>query len=71
MDLNRIPNAIAFCATAPGVRRSFVAAWLPESLSFAKLRSFFTSSAVQARETRRFCFFVAIITSLKDSQVYR
>jgi hypothetical protein len=26
IDRNRIPNFIAFCATAPGVRRSFLAA---------------------------------------------
>jgi hypothetical protein len=58
IDRNLIPRAIAFCATAPGVRRSFLAAWGPESFSFANVRRFFTSSLDHATNTRRFALTV-------------
>ena len=60
-----MPSALAFCATAPCERPSFFAACRPESRSFAMRRSVFTSSVVQARAMRRFCFPVAMIDSLK------
>jgi hypothetical protein len=47
---------MAFCATAPGVRRSFFAASLPESFSLAKRRRLFTSSFDHAKTKRRFAF---------------
>jgi hypothetical protein len=56
IDLNLTPSFIAFCATAPGVRRSFLAVWGPESFSFAKARKFFTSSLDHAKTKRRFAF---------------
>jgi hypothetical protein len=60
IDRKLIPRAIAFCATAPGVRRSFLAAWGPESLSFANVRKFFTSSFDHATNTRRFAFAINV-----------
>lgn len=44
MDLNLMPSFIAFCATAPRVRRNFFAACVAESLAFARLRKLLTSS---------------------------
>jgi hypothetical protein len=54
MDLNLIPSFIAFCATAPRVRRSFFAACVAESLAFARLRRLLTSSFVHADTVLRF-----------------
>jgi hypothetical protein len=44
MDRNRIPNFIAFWATAPGDRLSFLAVSGPDNRLFANARRFFTSS---------------------------
>jgi hypothetical protein len=49
IERNRIPSFIAFCATAPRVRRSFFPAWVAESLSLARFRRLFTSSFDHAR----------------------
>jgi hypothetical protein len=75
IDRNLIPSAIAFCATAPGVRRSFLAAWGPESLSFANVRRFFTSSFDHATNTRRFAFAINVFlfqsgTSYRRGRLY-
>lgn len=59
IDLNLTPSAIAFCATAPRVRRSFFAASGPESLAFASAFKAFTSSCDHGRITRRFFFAIA------------
>jgi hypothetical protein len=59
IDLNLTPSAIAFCATAPRVRRSFFAATGPESLAFARAFKAFTSSFDHGRITRRFFFAIA------------
>jgi hypothetical protein len=57
IDRNRIPSFIAFCATAPRVRRSFFAAFAADSFAFANARRFFTSSFDHANTTtRRFAF---------------
>jgi hypothetical protein len=56
IDLNRTPNAIAFCATALRVRRNFFATSGPDSLAFARALKVFTSSFDHARTTRRFLF---------------
>jgi hypothetical protein len=56
IDRNLMPNFMAFCATAPGVRPSFLADWGPDSFSFAKARKFFTSSFDHAKTKRRFAF---------------
>jgi hypothetical protein len=56
IDRNLIPSAIAFCATAPGVRLSFFAVAIPDSRLFANARRFFTSSFDHATNTRRFAF---------------
>jgi hypothetical protein len=55
IDRNLMPNFMAFCATAPGVRPSFLADWGPDSFSFAKARKFLTSSFDHAK-TKRFAF---------------
>jgi len=55
-ELNRIPSFIAFCATAPRVRRSFLAACGCDSFAFAYARRFFTSSFDHAEIIRRRCF---------------
>jgi hypothetical protein len=68
IDLNRTPSAIAFCATAPRVRRSFFATWGPESLAFARVLKVFTSSFDHARTTRR--FFFAIVTPQVKEALY-
>jgi hypothetical protein len=60
IDRNLTPRCIAFCETAPRVRRSFFAACGPESFAFAKARRFFTSSFDHGRITLR--VFFAIIT---------
>jgi hypothetical protein len=67
-ELNRTRSAIAFCATAPRVRRSFFATCGPESFAFARALKVFTSSFDQARTTR---FFFATITPQKKSALYR
>jgi hypothetical protein len=54
MDLNLIPSFIAFCATAPRVRRNFFAACVAESLAFARLRRLLTSSFDHADTLLRF-----------------
>jgi hypothetical protein len=54
MDLNLIPSFIAFCATAPRVRRNFFAACVAESLAFARLRKLLTSSFDHADTLLRF-----------------
>jgi exodeoxyribonuclease V alpha subunit len=70
IDRKRIPSAIAFCATAPRVRRSFFAAWVPESRAFAKPRRFLISSLDQARDSRRFRFAVPIVTLTQKNADY-
>jgi hypothetical protein len=45
---------MAFCATAPGVRRSFLAVAAPDNFAFAKARRFFTSSLDHATNLRFF-----------------
>jgi hypothetical protein len=60
IDRNRIPSFIAFCATAPRVRRSFFAAPPAESLSFANARKSFTSSFDHAITARRFAFAIDV-----------
>jgi hypothetical protein len=54
IDRNRIPSFIAFCATAPRVRRSFFAARPAESFSCANARKFFTSCFDHAFTARPF-----------------
>src|ERR1700734_51395 len=56
MDLNLIPSFIAFCATAPRVRRNFFAACVAESLAFARLRKLLTSSFDHADTLLRLLF---------------
>jgi|ERR1700683_1519094 len=57
IDRNRILSFIAFCATAPRVRRSFLAASGCDSFAFAKASRFFTSSFDHANTiTCRFRF---------------
>jgi hypothetical protein len=60
IDRNRIPSFIAFCATAPRVRRSFFAARPAESFAFANARKFFTSSFDQAFTARPFAFAIDV-----------
>jgi hypothetical protein len=66
IDLNLILSFIAFCATAPRDRRSFLPAWVAESLSLARLRRFFTSSVDHARITN---FRFAIHCSLAKAHI--
>jgi hypothetical protein len=61
---------MAFWATAPRVRRSFFAAWVPESRSFAKARRLLISSLDQARDARRFRFAVLITTLTRKDVDY-
>jgi hypothetical protein len=56
IDRNLIPRAIAFCATAPGVRFNLFAVSGPDNRLFANARRFFTSSFDHATDTRRFTF---------------
>jgi hypothetical protein len=56
IDRNLILNFIAFCATAPGVRRSFLATCGPDSFFLANARRFFTSWVDHAEINRRFAF---------------
>ncbi len=56
IDRNLTPNFIAFCATAPGVRRNFLAVTVPDNFAFANARRFFTSSLDHALINRRFDF---------------
>jgi hypothetical protein len=67
LDRNFTPNAIAFCATAPGVRRSFFAVATPDSFAFAKARRFFTSSFDHATNLR---FFTVAIEYLLAKRVH-
>ena len=67
IDRNRIPSFIAFCATAPGERRNFWAATVPESRLFASTRSFFTSSFDHATMVRRFAFATEMPLSKKHA----
>jgi hypothetical protein len=60
------PSFIAFCATAPRVRRSFLATLGPESFAFARVLKSFTSSFDHARTTR---FFFAIIAPQSKASV--
>jgi hypothetical protein len=64
MDLNRTPSAIAFCATAPGVRFNFFAVAEPDNLALANARNIFTSSRDHATTTRFFDFAI-IVSSYK------
>lgn len=63
-----MPNFIAFCATAPGVRRNFLAVAGPDSFDFANARRFFTSSLDQAFITRRFAFAIKIPSPNKGAK---
>jgi len=65
IDRNLTPRCIAFCETAPRVRRSFFATSGPESFAFARARRFFTSSFDHGRITLR--VFFAIITPYMKS----
>jgi len=64
-ERNLTPSNIAFCATAPRVRRNFLATAGPESFAFASALKVFTSSFDHARTTRR--FFLAITNPQRES----
>ncbi|HLZ96346.1 MAG TPA: hypothetical protein VKP66_00280 [Steroidobacteraceae bacterium] len=57
---------IAFCATAPGDRPSFFAAWVPDSRFFANALRFFTSSFDHATNFR-LDFALAMIPPSKNA----
>ena len=55
-----MPSFIAFCDTAPRVRRSFFAVRPAESFAFANARKFFTSSFDHAFIARLFAFAIDV-----------
>lgn len=69
-DLNLTPNAIAFCATALRVRRSFFATCGPESFAFARALKAFTSSFDHGRTTR-FFFAITALPYIERRALYR